>query len=851
MKRVLNLLFLLFMVLFGNAQNWSKTLEKSAKKGNTEAQVKVGDAYFTGSGVPRDLKKAAKWYSAATAQGSEEGKQKLYSFYSKELEKFAKKGDVQAQYEVGCDYLLGKGVDKDVKTAVKWFLLAMEQNHEEAVDKFYSFYSKELEKRAKENDTRAQFELGNCYLNGIEVETDPEEAAEWYLKAMEQDHDVAREKFYSYYSKKLLKRAKDGDDRAQFEIGNCFFKGNGVDKDTEEASEWYLKAMAQGHEEAGKKFYSFYSKELEKRAKKGDVLAQFEVGNGYYDGFIIKKDLKEASEWYLKAMEQGHEEAAKKFYSFYSKELEKRAKRGDVEAQFAVGNCYYNGNNVDKDIKVASEWYFEAMGQGHEEAKAKFYSFYSKQLEKRAKQGDVLAQFEVGNCYFDGKQVEKDREIAAEWYMRAMSQGHEEAKIKFYSFYSKQLLKKAKDNDAEAQYQMGEYCFNGKGVDRDTEKAAEWYLEALKQGHEDAKTKFYSFYSKELERRAKDGDAEAQYVIGEGYLKGIRVKKDTEEAAKWFLSAMDQNHEASREMFYSFYSKRLEKKAKEGDSRAQFEVGNGYFEGTVVKKDLEEAAEWYLKAMFQEHEGAKEKFYSFYSEVLKKRAKAGDVRAQYEMGNFFLNGNVVKKDVEEAAEWYLKAKTQEHEGAEEKFYSFYSKVLEKEAKDGDIQAQYEVGNFYFDGVVVKKDIETAAEWYLRAKESGHEDAKEKFYSFYSKILAKSAKNDVEALYRIGSYYMDGRGVDKNEKKGAEMLLEAHEKGHPEAFNKFGSVYNKMLQKMGKKGDSRANLAIAKCYLNGSGIEKNVSKAAELLKTLVEDAECGEEAAKILESIGKE
>ena len=145
MKRFIYLLCLMAIPFAGNAQRWSKSLEKSAKKGDVTAQLEVANAYFKGNGVEKDLEKAAKWYYEAILQGEDAAKENFYSFYSKQLEKFAKSGDAQAQYEVGCDYLQGSGVDKDVKTAAEWFLLAVQQNHEQAIAKVYSFYSKQLE----------------------------------------------------------------------------------------------------------------------------------------------------------------------------------------------------------------------------------------------------------------------------------------------------------------------------------------------------------------------------------------------------------------------------------------------------------------------------------------------------------------------------------------------------------------------------------------------------------------------------------------------------------------------------------------------------------------------------------
>lgn len=591
-----------------------------------------------------------------------------------------------------------------------------------------------------------------------------------------------------------------------------------------------------------------WSKELEKRAKEGEIEAIVEVGNAYFKGNGVKRDLEKAAKWYYEAIQQGNEEVKENFYSFYSKQLEKYAKSGDAQAQYEVGCAYQKGDGVDRDIKTAAEWYMLAGDQGHEKAMDKFHSFYSKELEKRAKSGQARAQYELGNCYYQAKEIDRDAEEAAEWYKKAMDQGYEEAKEKFYSFYSKTLEKTAKDGDPRAQYETGNAYLSGNGVKKDNETAAEWYLKAMASGNEDAKEKFYTFYSKQLEKRAKNGDIEAQYQTGNGYFDGYVVKKDNNTAAKWYQLAMKQGHEEAKEKFYSFYSKLLEKTAKEGDVRAQFEIGNAYFKGNGVGQDYETAAEWYLKAMDQEHEDAKKMFYQFYSKELEKRAKDGDAEAQFRIGNCYLLGGQVDRNIDKAAEWLLKSMLQGHEEAKEKFYSFYSKELEKRAKDGDTEAQFQAGNFYFKGGFVNRDIEEAAEWYQKAKMKGHEGAKEKFYSFYSKTLEKAAKDDMEAMYVLGCFYMEGNQVEKDMKKSTKFLATAYQQGHEGAFEKLSSTYNKDLEKLAKKGDKRSQIALAKCYLDGIGISKNKKKASKLLVKLKEDSEYGEEAKSLLERL---
>ena len=48
------------------------------------------------------------------------------------------------------------------------------------------------------------------------------------------------------------KAAEQGLAEAQFNLGNCYYWGEGVAKDNEKALKWYQKAAAQGNEDAKK-----------------------------------------------------------------------------------------------------------------------------------------------------------------------------------------------------------------------------------------------------------------------------------------------------------------------------------------------------------------------------------------------------------------------------------------------------------------------------------------------------------------------------------------------------------------------------------------------------------------------
>lgn len=104
-----------------------------ARKGNAEAQFKVGEMYETGFGVKQDMQQAEDWITSAAQQGHETaGFKLLYWDVEKnglkssnqakfdELNQKAKAGNAQAQYFVGKMYAHGVGVKKDTETAIGW-----------------------------------------------------------------------------------------------------------------------------------------------------------------------------------------------------------------------------------------------------------------------------------------------------------------------------------------------------------------------------------------------------------------------------------------------------------------------------------------------------------------------------------------------------------------------------------------------------------------------------------------------------------------------------------------------------------------------------------------------------------
>ena len=80
---------------------------------------------------------------------------------------------------------------------------------------------------AEQGDAFAQYKLGCCYYHGDGVGCDYQEAVRWFRKAAEQ-----------------------GNAAAQNSLGDCYCFGRGVEKDYTEAMMWYRKAAEQGYASA-------------------------------------------------------------------------------------------------------------------------------------------------------------------------------------------------------------------------------------------------------------------------------------------------------------------------------------------------------------------------------------------------------------------------------------------------------------------------------------------------------------------------------------------------------------------------------------------------------------------------
>jgi hypothetical protein len=129
----------------------------------------------------------------------------------------------------------------------------------------------------------------------------------------------------------------------------------------------------------------------------------------------------------------------------------------------------------------------------------------------------------------------------------------------------------------------------------------------------------------EWRKSAEQGNADAQFNLGNSYRKGEGVSKNYTEAVKWYRKAAEQGH-----------------------ATAQGYLGVCYDNGNGVAKDEAEAVKWFRRS-----------------------AEQGDADAQNNLGVCYANGKGVAKDAVEAVKWYRKSAEQGYAPAQNNLATCY------------------------------------------------------------------------------------------------------------------------------------------------------------------------------------
>lgn len=108
------------------------------------------------------------------------------------------------------------------------------------------------------------------------------------------------------------------------------------------------------------------------------------------------------------------------------------AKAGDADAQYNLAHAYQVGQGVPADPKLAQDWYLKAANQGHEEAQTNLGLILFRNgdrsgampwLKKASDRGEPRAQYVLGTAHFNGDLVPRDWVKAYALMTRAAASG--------------------------------------------------------------------------------------------------------------------------------------------------------------------------------------------------------------------------------------------------------------------------------------------------------------------------------------------------------------------------------------------------------------------------------------------
>lgn len=157
--------------------------------------------------------------------------------------------------------------------------------------------------------------------------------------------------------------------------------------------------------------------------------------------------------------------------------------------------------------------------------------------------------------------------------------------------------------------------------------------------------------------------------------------------------------------------------------------------------------------------------------------------------------------------------------------------LESKAVHGDLKSAYKLGLLWSQGKKVAADYHTAAEWFERAAQGGYP----------------------KAMVKIAEMYALGQGVEKSPKTALTWYEKAAHRGSRAAMAQLGVIYalSNDFEKSATwyaqsavKGDPNAMRELGKYYLNGTGVQFNLSESFAWLELA---AQKGDTQAKSLQN----
>ena len=377
--------------------------------------------------------------------------------------------------------------------------------------------------------------------------------------------------------------------------------------------------------------------------------------------------------------------------------------------------------------------------------------------------------------------------------------GSEEAEPDFERAF--QLFQQeAEKGNALAMYDLARIFADGLGREADPNAAQNWYAKALAAFMEaefSAKERQKSYLQYRIGKMyAADLGTEHKVNCPEGAREG-GLGRDYGEAAEWFGRAVRQNHKY-----------------------AQYSLAGLYYRGQGVEQDYRQARNLYRCSAEQENP-----------------------YASYELAKIYRDGIGAEPDGQQAATYFEAA-----------FRGF----LALESKSHDDKLQYRLGQMLYTGTGTKKEETKAVEFWQKAARLGNANAQYALASHWLKTgtgdlqqalewIQKAAEGEnTAAMYSLGKLYLEGEVVPPDIKRAIELFEKAALKGHDYAAYRLGRLYlsGEKIEKnvelamewfgqAAGANNSYALYTLGKLFLMGADVPKDMEKSIDYFKRAAE------------------
>ena len=596
----------------------ARLFKQAADDGNAQASFNYAQMHDAGDGVPVDHEEAAKYYKIAADQGNKDGMLHIGKMLrsgtgvppdkeeaARYMKMAADEGVVEAMFEYGSMLSDGEGVSADKVESARYFKMAADEGHVESMCKYGSLLTLGEDVPANGEEASRYFKMATdqgsvdgaiaycrMLIKGDVIEQNLPEA-EKILKSYHHLKNLTvvtlfakickKQKKYDQSFALLSKCSEKGCSEAMYELGKQIYKGQGCEKDDNEAKKLFENAKNNGIEKSDK-YLNLLSTETTAASNEEDAESLNKQGIKLRDGDGVEVDNEEAKRYFKMAADKGNVQAMYNYGMMLSKEhrneeaatyVKMAADEGEASALNSYGVMLDTGEGVpfDKEesaryIKMAADqnlpkaMYNYALildnGDGIPENKEEAAKYY----KMAADNGDIDAMYNYAMMLEDGEGVPVDIDEARKYYKMAADKGSVKGMFNLaLLLFNKNEIKQsahyyklaAENGDADAMNNFAVMLENGYGVSVDMKKAAVYYKMAAEMGQSESMNNFGLMLqsgvvvavdkneaARYFKMSAEKGCVEAMFNYGRMLDTGDGIPADKKEAERYIKMAADQ-----------------------------------------------------------------------------------------------------------------------------------------------------------------------------------------------------------------------------------------------------------------------------------------------------------------------